>query len=546
MKNLKRIILMISMFAIVGTSVNCSFRKKLESRSARLNAEISNHQRSGLSVMLSKISRNAKLMLNRVIPGSMKLPIQQDPNDRPSRDSIQLSVNGRRNILKANSELSEFCELTQEDSDKVRSILSFRHENQDKFSDCFLDFIDDYFTGSDDFLVFVDKNKIKRYLIEIVSFSDLRTIYADSVLSDIKFIRNIFEQEIFFDITFEYYPELNMQIPFSILLKFDIFEGLWDLCIKENSFPFPFDYELSEDIRSLFVTMIEGGLEDIQKPEPGNSYHFLMINLNFILDCFIRDMVNKGLGFREALILFLEQNIENMDLWFIEAFIKFVEQNVEKNEAEEILNRGLEISNPEYSGIITRRLEDIDCVMINLDSLGITEKQLCFIIPRLEQFRDLRAIFLDKNLLKKLPKSIGNLENLKYLHLNYNQLTEFYVGIGKFTNLVDLYLKNNQLKEFYVEYRELRNLKCLVLSGNQLTKFPESIVNLTNIEILGLGGTNITRLPVEIREFIRLEYFSIPDDLMGDFNSIYAGRERVQDFINSYFDRSVFTFLHGF
>ncbi len=231
MKNLKRIMLMISMFALTGDYVNCSFRSQLERISA--------------------------------------------------------------NSLISHRELNEFCKLTQEDSDKVRSILNDDHENQHMFSDCFLNFINDYFNVLRSGDLYFDFTSITNTLVSNINFKQLRQIYLDSILSGIKFIRNIFEQEIVFNITFEINQELDIQIPLSVLLMFDFFEGIFDCCKRTSSFHFTTDYELSEDIKLLFEAMSEGRLEYIIEVERVTACNYLQINQTFISGFFVQDIENK-------------------------------------------------------------------------------------------------------------------------------------------------------------------------------------------------------------------------------------------------------------
>lgn len=58
---------------------------------------------------------------------------------------------------------------------------------------------------------------------------------------------------------------------------------------------------------------------------------------------------------------------------------------------------------------------------------------------------DARALYLNGNELKTLPKEIGELQNLRYLNLSDNQLMTLPKEIGNLQNLQELHLSGNQL-----------------------------------------------------------------------------------------------------
>ncbi|EMN11944.1 leucine-rich repeat domain-containing protein [Leptospira borgpetersenii] len=74
---------------------------------------------------------------------------------------------------------------------------------------------------------------------------------------------------------------------------------------------------------------------------------------------------------------------------------------------------------------------------------------------------DARALYLNGNELKTLPKEIGNLQNLKVLDSGLNELTTLPKEIG-----------------------ELQNLRYLNLSDNQLMTLPKEIWNSKKLRVL--------------------------------------------------------------
>ena len=495
MKSFKKVILMILLFSVTNFAVNCSFRRKLNSRSMRSEENIGEH-RSRLSTESSFFSRRSimKLLRSKIILNSCfneDIPIEDIEKVRNlnrleaidnlrERRSVRLSTFGSRDEIKSRHTLPKLTEFQGEGSDEIISILADNHEKQEEISDFFINFIDHYFRFNDDESSFVFyKDMMIHDIKEVISFSDLRKIYSDAILANVEFIKKIFEQEIFFDIEFEYRSTLNIRIPVYVLLMFDIFEGLYDDCISTHSFSFSTEYELSLNIKLMFEAISRGRLQDIRNLVTGNARNFLLINQKFIVECFVRD-------------------IENKDLESIENFVRFVVRNFEEDDRKSILFRCLEILNPKYYNRIINYLDND--YLVNLGELSITAEQLAFLIPFLLDFK---FIYLFKNCLNLLPKSIGELNSLIHLDLKDNQLTCLPKNIG---NLI--------------------NLKTFDISNNQLTGLSESIRNLKNLNVLDLRG-----------------------NLLEGSNQLYCRNKDVLAFINSYFNssrRSFFSFLQGF
>lgn len=103
------------------------------------------------------------------------------------------------------------------------------------------------------------------------------------------------------------------------------------------------------------------------------------------------------------------------------------------------------------------------------------------------RMRCLKALDLSRNRLRKLPKEVGEVMNLRYLNLSFNPLEELPEAVCDLCNLQTLKL----------------------LSCNHLTKLPRGIGKLINLRHLEIDGTNnLTRLPEGIGRLSALRTLS--------------------------------------
>ncbi|PHT29263.1 hypothetical protein CQW23_31135 [Capsicum baccatum] len=104
---------------------------------------------------------------------------------------------------------------------------------------------------------------------------------------------------------------------------------------------------------------------------------------------------------------------------------------------------------------------------------------------------ELKLLYVDANQLSgPIPSVLGNLKKLNYLILNNNQLSGPVPSVlGNLKNLNDLTLSNSQLTgSIPSSFGNLRNLQTLFLSDNNLIEeIPSSICNLTSLTVLDLS-----------------------------------------------------------
>ena len=114
-------------------------------------------------------------------------------------------------------------------------------------------------------------------------------------------------------------------------------------------------------------------------------------------------------------------------------------------------------------------------------------------------FAGLESIDMHGNLLKGVPKNLGNLSRLTTLNLSRNQLTfsDFSI-ISQIRCLKDLRLAENSLSGLVPEViGDLEDLEALDIHGNAVTELPSSLGKLSKLKILNVANNRLSTLPFE-------------------------------------------------
>ncbi len=108
--------------------------------------------------------------------------------------------------------------------------------------------------------------------------------------------------------------------------------------------------------------------------------------------------------------------------------------------------------------------------------------------------------FVDGSKLQFLPKSIGQLKNLKILEIQENRETmELPEEIGNLTSLVKLCLYRTDVKVLPLTIGQLKNLQELDLGKSTIRTLPPCIGRLENLREIDLDNArNLSKLPDEI------------------------------------------------
>lgn len=126
--------------------------------------------------------------------------------------------------------------------------------------------------------------------------------------------------------------------------------------------------------------------------------------------------------------------------------------------------------------------------------------------------QQLTMISLSLTEVEKIPKEIGRLKHLKTLWICCNKIKEIPKEIGDLSELEELDISSNKIKVLPPEINSLRSLRILLLAHCGLSSLPENIGNLKNIENLNLFGNNLKYLPKSIANLSQLKRLNVYDN----------------------------------
>ena len=188
---------------------------------------------------------------------------------------------------------------------------------------------------------------------------------------------------------------------------------------------------------------------------------------------------------------------------------------------------GWDINEPDLS-IWPRVTLDANGKVIELFLSNIELEILPKTIGNLTQ---LKILYLSGNKLTTLPAEIGNLTQLTLLSLSRNDLTKVPSEIGNLTQLIVLFLSSNDLTTLPAEIGNLTQLTDLDLSSNDLTTVPPEIGNLTQLKKLYLNNNDLTTVPPEIGNLTQLETLNLLVDNLITIPSVICDLRRSGTFV---------------
>ena len=181
--------------------------------------------------------------------------------------------------------------------------------------------------------------------------------------------------------------------------------------------------------------------------------------------------------------------------------------------AEEI-NELKALLDPPYSSVSTysglSQITDIDefkkC-LLKIESLVLGDKRVITLIPNSIQYlKNLEFISINHPSITTLPENITQLKNLRHLALGHlSKIVKLPKNIGQLQQLEKLYLHNCPMKELPESIFQLNNLKELFLSNHKITALSEQIGNLHHLQKLELSCGKLKTLPESIGELKQLK-----------------------------------------
>lgn len=127
-----------------------------------------------------------------------------------------------------------------------------------------------------------------------------------------------------------------------------------------------------------------------------------------------------------------------------------------------------------------------------IEELNLTDQNFRFLPPEIGRIRNLKSLYLDRNVLKSLPLEINTLIHLKTLKLDHNNLTEISNNIH-LPNLKRLELRHNKLKQVpnLIAYP---NLSTIYIHHNQIDRIPSDINSHPNLTAVYLKNNPIINI----------------------------------------------------
>jgi len=121
---------------------------------------------------------------------------------------------------------------------------------------------------------------------------------------------------------------------------------------------------------------------------------------------------------------------------------------------------------------------------------------------------------LSRNQLSVLPKTLGQLTQLRALYLSWNKLTTVPEEVARLTQLQKLYLFTNELTVVPESLGQLTQLRSLNLAGNQLNTLPETLGQLTRLQSLNLSWNKLTAMPASLGQLAKLVSLNLEDNVL--------------------------------
>jgi Leucine-rich repeat (LRR) protein len=120
--------------------------------------------------------------------------------------------------------------------------------------------------------------------------------------------------------------------------------------------------------------------------------------------------------------------------------------------------------------------------------------------------------------IKKMPKSLAELQNLEELNLGRNGLTQLPKGLSGLIKLRILNLEFNQLRGLPPFLGNLKNLQEINLRANRIHRLPAALAEIPNLKIL-MGNNSLTlREQDDLKSRFPKIVFSF-DDLYDDMSA---------------------------
>ncbi|MFX1409751.1 MAG: leucine-rich repeat domain-containing protein, partial [Promethearchaeota archaeon] len=145
-------------------------------------------------------------------------------------------------------------------------------------------------------------------------------------------------------------------------------------------------------------------------------------------------------------------------------------------------------------------------------AIGFNRCGLNVLPSSIEDFHNLKELYMTENRLKELPESIGNIRSLKKLNLSDNYLIRLPNQIGNLIDLVELYLNHNLIQSLPESITNLKNLEVFSIWGNHLKDLSKSMNQIDSLRVLGLSFNQLEEVPYHISYFMNLQVLDLSNN----------------------------------
>ena len=156
------------------------------------------------------------------------------------------------------------------------------------------------------------------------------------------------------------------------------------------------------------------------------------------------------------------------------------------------------------------KLNDLSGISIALKESPVSEinlgRNICTDLPaEFEQIKTLKTLWLDDNLLVKIPECICKMKSIECLRLSGNKISSVTSDISNLSNLRIFTVDRNEISVLPDTLTDLKCLRILDARGNQLEELPKRIQGLSNLEVLQISSNRLKKLPNDFSGMDKLQ-----------------------------------------
>lgn len=155
---------------------------------------------------------------------------------------------------------------------------------------------------------------------------------------------------------------------------------------------------------------------------------------------------------------------------------------------------------------------------------------------------NITSVILSNNRLKRIPRSIRKLKQLRILDLSDNQLKKIPRFLLKLDSLQEITLNYNRIKLTKRSFRYLAKVNTILIAGNKLTALPENIDELAAARKLNFSKNELSALPTAFAKldsltsviFYKNQFTEMPSELyklkkLGELDFYYNQINEIPD-----------------